>query len=91
MKPSLKIRLHKHPTTYYNKGTLNSISPSSVPVTALASLKWISHTIAVHIYTGLLQWCSAQTTLDFRNLVTKLTSMPTDPQYLDKFSILKSD
>lgn len=49
-----------------------------------------SHTTAVHTCTGPLQWASAQTTLDLRNLVIKLTSLPTDPQNLDKFPLLKS-
>lgn len=34
-----------------------------------------SHTPAVHICTGLLQWGSAQTTLDLRNLIIKDTSI----------------
>lgn len=49
-----------------------------------------SHTTAVHICTGPLQWGSAQTTLDLKNLIIKLTSIPADPQNLDKFPLVKS-
>ena len=34
-----------------------------------------SHTTAVHICTGLPQWGSAQTTLDLKNLIIKVTSI----------------